>query len=102
MLQHGSSRQSNPKRKKSNDRHFVSAGELVAAVSTVDGAANGGHSEESMREVMERQGAFDRPSSMSVPRDLIEVRAYEIWLSEGCPEGRAPDHWRRAEQELGR
>ncbi len=31
--------------------------------------------------------------------DDIALRAYEIWCDEGCPEGRALDHWLRAEQE---
>ncbi|MDE2229310.1 MAG: DUF2934 domain-containing protein [Alphaproteobacteria bacterium] len=28
------------------------------------------------------------------------MRAYQIWESEGCPEGRDLDHWYRAETEL--
>ena len=31
--------------------------------------------------------------------ERIRRRAYEIWESEGSPEGRMDDHWRRAEQE---
>jgi hypothetical protein len=30
----------------------------------------------------------------------IRERAYVIWLAEGCPAGRAAEHWRRAEQEI--
>jgi len=30
----------------------------------------------------------------------IALRAWEIWQSEGCPDGRSLEHWRRAEQEL--
>ncbi len=30
----------------------------------------------------------------------IRERAYEIWISEGRPEGRQLDHWHRAEWEL--
>jgi hypothetical protein len=33
-------------------------------------------------------------------KDDISRRAYAIWESEGCPEGRAVDHWLRAETEL--
>ena len=33
---------------------------------------------------------------------LIEVRAYEIWCDEGCPENSAFDNWIRAEQELSK
>jgi hypothetical protein len=30
----------------------------------------------------------------------IQLRAYEIWLSEGCPPGRDRIHWVRAEAEF--
>jgi hypothetical protein len=30
----------------------------------------------------------------------IQQRAYEIWLSEGCPLGRDRIHWLRAEAEF--
>lgn len=33
-------------------------------------------------------------------RDAIEARAREIWEQEGRPEGRAEEHWLRAEAEL--
>jgi hypothetical protein len=35
-------------------------------------------------------------------RTAIALRAWEIWQKEGCPEGRALNHWLRAEQELMR
>jgi hypothetical protein len=31
---------------------------------------------------------------------LIRTRAYEIWESEGYPEGKADDHWLQAEAEI--
>jgi hypothetical protein len=31
----------------------------------------------------------------------IRDRAYEIWLTEGQPEGHEGEHWSRAAQELG-
>jgi hypothetical protein len=31
---------------------------------------------------------------------LIRMRAYEIWESEGYPEGKADDHWLQAEAEM--
>ncbi|MFN2507605.1 MAG: DUF2934 domain-containing protein [Chthoniobacterales bacterium] len=34
-------------------------------------------------------------------RDAITARAQEIWEEEGRPEGRAEEHWLRAEAELG-
>ena len=33
-------------------------------------------------------------------RPKIEQRAYEIWQSEGSPEGCDVDHWLRAEAEI--
>jgi hypothetical protein len=32
--------------------------------------------------------------------EQIQRRAYEIWLSEGCPLGRDGIHWVRAEAEF--
>jgi len=45
-----------------------------------------------------------RMSEASVAQDpvrsRIKVRAYEIWLAEGCPSGCELDHWLRAEAEV--
>ncbi len=39
---------------------------------------------------------------MNIDRDAkIAQRAYELWESEGKPDGRSLDHWRRAEAEFG-
>lgn len=32
---------------------------------------------------------------------VIRERAYAIWQSQGCPDGRELDHWLAAEHELG-
>lgn len=40
-----------------------------------------------------------RPADETV-RPKIEQRAYEIWQSEGSPEGCDVDHWLRAEAEI--
>lgn len=40
-------------------------------------------------------------ASTSVSADAISRRAYEIWESEGRPEGCDLRHWLQAEQELG-
>ena len=32
--------------------------------------------------------------------DEIRVRAYDIWVAEGCPEGREREHWERAAAEI--
>lgn len=37
---------------------------------------------------------------IAVGKSEIAMRAYQIWASEGCPEGRDLDHWLRAETEL--
>jgi hypothetical protein len=34
-------------------------------------------------------------------REAIIARAYSIWQQEGCPTGRALDHWLLAEAQLG-
>jgi hypothetical protein len=33
-------------------------------------------------------------------QEEIGVRAFEIYVSEGCPDGNSLDHWLRAEREL--
>jgi hypothetical protein len=35
-----------------------------------------------------------------VSREMIEVRAYEIWEQEGRPHGRDVEHWMKAAEEL--
>jgi hypothetical protein len=35
-------------------------------------------------------------------QERIQRRAYELWESEGRPEGRAQVHWRQAELEITR
>lgn len=32
--------------------------------------------------------------------DEVRTRAYNLWISEGCPDGRALEHWVAAEREL--
>lgn len=44
---------------------------------------------------------FPRPVSAPAVTDAqIAERAYFIWLAEGCPDGRAQEHWARAQREL--
>ena len=33
--------------------------------------------------------------------ERIRLRALEIWREQGCPEGRAREHWQQAEREVG-
>lgn len=37
---------------------------------------------------------------MTIPDELIRQRSYEIWQREGCPHGRAVEHWQQAKMEL--
>jgi hypothetical protein len=37
---------------------------------------------------------------MDQHNQIISDRAYRIWESEGCPDGRALEHWLRAEREI--
>lgn len=35
-----------------------------------------------------------------VPEEAIRQRSYLIWLQDGCPDGKALEHWARARAEL--
>jgi hypothetical protein len=37
---------------------------------------------------------------MNDREEKIRQRAYEIWQREGCPEGRAEEHWQMARTEI--
>jgi hypothetical protein len=54
--------------------------------------------------IAEQQGVAESPETAgrNPVDDAIRLRAYEIWESEGRPEGRQHEHWSRAEGELGR
>lgn len=39
-------------------------------------------------------------STQQSAQTRIEMRAYEIWLHENCPNGHDLDHWLKAELEL--
>jgi hypothetical protein len=48
-----------------------------------------------------KTAAAGAPSGLtSLSADDVALRAYLIYLEEGCPEGRHLDHWTRAESEL--
>ena len=42
----------------------------------------------------------DQPSREQMIRQLIAIRAYEIWESQGRPHGHDAAHWRQAEQDI--
>ena len=37
---------------------------------------------------------------MNIQHETIQKRAYELWIDGGCVDGRADEHWLRAEREL--
>lgn len=39
---------------------------------------------------------------MQVSTPSVEMRAYQIWLEEGRPDGKALEHWLQAEHEVSR
>jgi Protein of unknown function (DUF2934) len=43
-----------------------------------------------------------KPAAPENVQERIQRRAYELWESEGRPEGRAQVHWRQAELEITR
>jgi hypothetical protein len=42
----------------------------------------------------------NQPNREQMIRQLIAVRAYEIWESQGRPHGHDAAHWRQAEQDV--
>ena len=40
------------------------------------------------------------PTLESPASTEIAARAHEIWLAEGCPEGRDVEHWLKAEAQI--
>lgn len=48
---------------------------------------------------MAANGAADDPKRSEGDREQrVRERAYRIWMEEGCPEGRADDHWAMASE----
>ena len=54
---------------------------------------------QSRSEMVPQQNEQER-QQVKVGHDQIAARAFEIWVEEGRPEGRAEIHWLRAEREL--
>jgi hypothetical protein len=42
----------------------------------------------------------EQNAATSLDASTVAQRAYAIWQREGCPDGRAMEHWFRAEAEL--
>ncbi len=53
------------------------------------------------RKLLSRAAGFDRSVTQMTKRtEMIRQRAYEIWQAEGQPDGRALEHWCRAQAEF--
>ena len=71
------------------------------------GEAKAGRSTVVAKTAPARSGArsMARPAGAGRPMDdlerRIQQRAYELWESEGRPQGREQDHWQQAEREIG-
>jgi len=46
--------------------------------------------------------AASAASAQALRDDSIALRAYQLWLAEGCPDGRALAHWVQAQHELAK
>jgi len=68
----------------------------VEAINDAFGQDQGGHA---MTPGIGVPGSRNNPVGQM--RERVARRAQEIWEEEGCPEGRAEEHWLRAEAELG-
>ncbi|MEO7932441.1 MAG: DUF2934 domain-containing protein [Chthoniobacterales bacterium] len=100
-----------PKSKKSSSPSEI-AGSIGSAVGGIVGAAAGTIASgvaQIASQVMPKGGLAENvPSEVAVSASVtmpptdeeIGRRAYEIYLSEGCPEGRSHEHWLQAEREL--
>jgi len=48
-----------------------------------------------------RSAKIVEPKGITAPAyDAIAAKAHEIWIAEGCPEGKALEHWHEAEAKL--
>jgi hypothetical protein len=47
-----------------------------------------------------RENAMPHENQTNPSEDEIRVRSYLIWEREGCPEGKAEEHWLQAKAEL--
>ena len=45
-------------------------------------------------------GKRQRSDSTNIDHNRIAARAYEIWMEQGCPDGKDREHWYQAESEL--
>lgn len=50
--------------------------------------------------VKKKAEKLPKSSRLEITEDMISARAHQIWLDEGCPEGRSIEHWVKAELEL--
>ena len=56
--------------------------------------------ETAIRDTASDSTALETTTTAPLPHDLIAMRAYELYLGDGAPQGRDLEHWLRAESEL--
>ena len=50
---------------------------------------------------LEREERLRKEREERTREERIRLRALEIWREQGCPDGRAREHWEQAEREVG-
>ena len=49
----------------------------------------------------DREERIQKEREERIREERIRLRALEIWREQGCPDGRAKEHWEQAEREVG-
>jgi hypothetical protein len=49
----------------------------------------------------DREERIQKEREERIREERIRLRALEIWKEQGCPDGRAREHWEQAEREVG-
>jgi hypothetical protein len=48
----------------------------------------------------DREERIQKDREERIREERIRLRALEIWKEQGCPDGRAREHWEQAEREV--
>ena len=56
--------------------------------------------ETAIRETASDSTTLETTTPAALPHDMVAMRAYELYLDDGAPQGRDVEHWLRAETEL--
>ncbi|MBL0406557.1 DUF2934 domain-containing protein [Microvirga aerilata] len=49
----------------------------------------------------DREERIQKDREERIREERIRLRALKIWREQGCPDGRAREHWKQAEREVG-